>query len=164
MCPYYKLEHFLGLCPREVLGAIKTTQLFWSLNWASPSTPRRKGQKWDTDALLLEQPQIVPALSQRLMSWPHPDTTNFLLPCVVAKRKISDAPFLLLRSTSPFACAFKPWALLNTVTPWCHSDCSVSFLDLVSVSPSPHLVLRRRSPRDPWITGPAGRANEFYIT
>ena len=31
------------------------------------------------------------------------------------------------------------------------------FSHLVSVSPSPHLVLRRRSPRDPRITGPAGR-------
>jgi hypothetical protein len=36
---------------------------------------------------------------------------------------ISAAPFLLLRSISPFACAFKPWALLNTETPWCYSDC-----------------------------------------
>jgi hypothetical protein len=33
----------------------------------------------------------------------YPDTTKFLLPRVVAKRKISTAPFLLLRSTSRFA-------------------------------------------------------------
>jgi hypothetical protein len=53
----------------------------------------------------------------------YPDTTKFLLPRVVAKRKnfccpippaekyflfFSNAPFLLLKSTSPFACAFKP--------------------------------------------------------
>jgi hypothetical protein len=53
----------------------------------------------------------------------YPDTAKFLLSGVVAKRKISAAPslllrcislapFLLLRSTSPFACAFKPWAWL----------------------------------------------------
>ena len=33
----------------------------------------------------------------------------------------------------------------------------MSFLHLVSVFPSPHLVLRRRSPRDLRITGPAGQ-------
>jgi hypothetical protein len=33
----------------------------------------------------------------------------------------------------------------------------VSFLHLVSIPLSSHLVLRRRSPQDPRITGPAGR-------
>ena len=40
--------------------------------WIGPLPPRRKGgQKRATDALLWEQPQIVPALSQRRMSWPQ---------------------------------------------------------------------------------------------
>jgi hypothetical protein len=36
---------------------------------------------------------------------------------------ISAVPPLLLKSTSPFACALKPWAFLNTARPWCYSDC-----------------------------------------
>jgi hypothetical protein len=47
-----------------LLGAIKTTQLSWSLNWASPP-PEEKGVKsGPLDTPLQEQPQIVPALSQ----------------------------------------------------------------------------------------------------
>jgi hypothetical protein len=34
---------------------------------------------------------------------------------------------------------------------------NTSLLHLVSIPPSPHLVLRRRSPQDRQITGPAGR-------
>ena len=74
-----------------------------------PPPPRRKGgQKRATDTPFREQPQNVPALNQRQISGPHPDTTKFLLPRVTAKRKISTAPPLLLISTctSPFACAF----------------------------------------------------------
>ena len=67
------------------------------------------------------------------MSWPHPDTTKFLLPRVAAKRKnfycpppISTSPFacialplpLISICTSPFACAFKPWIFLNTLGSW----------------------------------------------
>jgi len=76
--------------------------------WSGPLSPRRKGgQKRATDAPFWEQPQNVSALSPK-MSWPHPDTTKFLLPREAAKRKISTAPTLLLRSTctSPFACEF----------------------------------------------------------
>jgi hypothetical protein len=122
-------------------GAIKTTLLSWSLNWASP--PRRKrGQKRAINAAFQEQPQNVPALSQRQMSWPQDvpwyhqipaspcscQKKNFCCPIPPAEEYflfclcISAAPFLLLRSTSPFACAFKPWALLNTERPWCYSD------------------------------------------
>jgi hypothetical protein len=63
------------------------------------------GQKRATDTPFWEQPQNVPALIQRQMSWPHPDTTKFLLPPVAAKRKISIAPPLPVISTctSPFA-------------------------------------------------------------
>ena len=90
-----------------LLGAIKTTLLSWSLNWASPPSRRKGGQKRATDTPFWEQPQNVPALNQRQMSWPHPDTTKFLLPRVASKRKISIAPPLPLISTctSPFACA-----------------------------------------------------------
>jgi hypothetical protein len=131
--------------------------------WIGPLPPRRKGgQKWATNATFWEQPQNVPALSQHRMSWPHPDTTKFLLPRVAAKRKISTAPPLML-STSPFACAFKPWALLNTVETLmllrllpCVVHCT-RFSSLSSPTPTPNLVLRRRSPRDPRISGPAGR-------
>jgi hypothetical protein len=81
----------------------------------------------------------------------------------------------LLRSISSFACAFplphsSCWEVLSPLLEhlslepcwiqW-HFDAtqnaSMSFLHLVSVPPSPHLVLRRRSLQDPWITGPAGR-------
>ena len=42
--------------------------------------------------------------------------------------------------------------------PWCHSECVHVILVLgPRLSLSPHLVLRRRSPRDPRITRPAGR-------
>ena len=114
----------------------------------------------------------------------YPDTTKFLLPRVVAKRKISaapslllrstssfsaapslllrcisSAPFLLLKGTSPFACVFKPWAWLI------HFGVLIQlqngFRVVIRTRPSslstPHLVIRRRSPRDPRITGPAGR-------
>jgi hypothetical protein len=60
--------------PPLLLGAIKTTLLSWIMNWASPPAPtlrRKGGQKQATDAPLREQPQIVPALSQRQMSWPQ---------------------------------------------------------------------------------------------
>jgi hypothetical protein len=126
--------------------------------WIGPLPPRRKGgQKRATDAPFRAQPQNVPALSPRQMSWPHPDTTKFLLPRVTAKRKISTAPPLLLRSTSPFAWAFKPWAFLNKTGPWCHSECFRVILVLgPRLSLCPHLFLRRRSPWDPRITGPAG--------
>jgi hypothetical protein len=40
---------------------------------------------------------------------------------------------------------------------------SVSFLHLVLISLYPHLVLRRRSPQDPQITGPAGRVREHFV-
>ena len=116
----------------------------------------------------------------------YPDTTKFLLPLVVAKRKISaapslllrstsslsaapslllrcisSAPFLLLKGTSPFACVFKPWAWLI------HFGVLIQlqngFRVVIRTRPSslstPHLVLRKRSPRDPRITGPAGRVN-----
>ena len=88
----------------------------------------------------------------------YPDTAKFLLPSVVAKRKISAAPFLLLRSTSPFACAFKPWAWLIHWGLDAIQNFSVSlFAQDPHLSLPPNLVLRRRSPRDPRITGPAGR-------
>jgi hypothetical protein len=162
-----------------LLGAIKTTILSWSLNWASP--PGRKGgQKRATDAPLREQPQIVPALSQHRMSWPQDvpwyrqvpaspcnclKNVQFYCPTLPADKYLYfpfclcnfTAPSFLLKGTSPFACAFKPWALLNTLEPWCYSDCfRVSFFTQ-GLSLSPHLVLRRRSPWDPRITGPAGR-------
>jgi hypothetical protein len=76
-------------------------------------------------------------------------------------RCISSAPFLLLKGTSPFACVFKPWAWLI------HFGVLIQlqngFRVITRTRPSslstPHLVLRRRSPRDPQITGPAGRVS-----
>ena len=108
-----------------MLGAIKTTQLSWSLNWASsPEKKRgskaghqRTAQRTTTDCSSLKSVQDVLTSRCTLIS------PSSCFPRLVAKRKISAAPFLLLRSTSPFACAFKPWALLNTVRPWCYSDC-----------------------------------------
>ena len=144
--------------------------------WIGPLPPRRKGgQKLATDTPFREQPQNVPALSQRQMSWPQdipwyhqvpaspcscqkkifccpiPPAEKYFLFCLC----ISAAPFLLLRSISPFACAFKPCWIQRDID--ATQTASMSFLYLVSVSLSPHLVLRRRSPRDPRITGPAGR-------
>ena len=71
----------------------------------------------------------------------------------------STAPSFLLKGTSPFACVFKPWAWLI------HLGVLIQlqngFRVVIRTRPSslstPHLVLRRRSPRDPRITGPAGR-------
>ena len=71
----------------------------------------------------------------------------------------STAPSFLLKGTSPFACAFKPWAWLI------HFGVLIQlqngFRVVIRTRPSslstPHLVIRRRSPRDPRITGPAGR-------
>jgi hypothetical protein len=54
-----------------LLGAIKATLLSWSLNWVPPPPRRKEGQKRATSTPLWEQPQIVPALSQRRMSWPQ---------------------------------------------------------------------------------------------
>ncbi|EDL15502.1 mCG1032464, partial [Mus musculus] len=61
--------------------------------------------------------------------------------------------------TSPFACVFKPWAWLI------HFGVLIQlqngFRVVIRTRPSslstPHLVIRRRSPRDPRITGPAGQ-------
>ena len=71
----------------------------------------------------------------------------------------STAPSFLLKGTSPFACVFKPWAWLI------HFGVLIQlqngFRVVIRTRPSslstPHLVIRRRSPRDPRITGPAGR-------
>jgi hypothetical protein len=87
----------------------------------------------------------------------YPDTTKFLLPRVVAKRKISAAPSLLLRSTSPFACTFKPWAwLIHWGIDAIQNVSLLLFAQDPRLSLTPNLVLRRRSPRDPRMTGPAG--------
>jgi hypothetical protein len=73
----------------------------------------------------------------------------------------STAPSFLLKGTSPFACVFKPWAWLihlGVLIPLQNG-----FRVVIRTRPSslstPHLVIRRRSPRDPRITGPAGRVN-----
>ena len=95
-------------------------------------------------------------------------SAKFLLPRVVTKRKISApslllrcisaAPFLLLRSTSPFACAFKPWAwLIHWGLDATQNISVLLFAQGPCLSLPPNLVLRRRSPGDPRITGPAGR-------
>ena len=98
----------------------------------SPPPPSRKGgQKWATDAPFWEQPQNVPALSHRQMSWPQDvpwyqqvhaslcscQNKNFHLLTAPAEKFlyfpfclcISTASQLLLRSTctSPFAWAFR---------------------------------------------------------
>jgi hypothetical protein len=115
--------------------------------WIGTPPPRRKeGQKQATDTLPQEQPQIVPALSQRLMSWPQDvpwyrqvpaspsnclKNVQFYCPTPPADKYLyfpfcfcnSTAPSFLPKGTSPFACAFKPWALLNTLEPWCYSEC-----------------------------------------
>jgi hypothetical protein len=101
--------------------------------WIGPLPLRRKGgQKRATDTWI---PRTTGCSSpgSSPMSWPHPDTTKFLLPCVAAKRKnfycpppIITSPFacialplpLISICTSPFACAFKPWAFLNTLGSW----------------------------------------------
>jgi hypothetical protein len=74
----------------------------------------------------------------------------------------STAPSFLLKGTSPFACVFKPWAWLI------HFGVLIQlqngFRVVIRTRPlslsTPHLVIRRRSPRDPRITGPAGRVIE----
>jgi hypothetical protein len=163
-----------------VLRAIKTTLLSWSLNWASPPE-KKSGSKRATDAPLWKQPQIVPALSQRWMSWPQdvpwyrqvlaspcnclknvqfncptppPDKYLYFPFCLCN----STAPFFLLKGTSPFACVFKPWAWLIQWNLDVTQNVPMSFFTQGSrLSLSPNLVLRRGSPWDPWITGPAGR-------
>jgi hypothetical protein len=113
----------------------------------------------------------------------YPDTAKFLLPCVVAKRKISaapsgllrstssfsaapslllrcisSAPFLPLKGTSPFASAFKPRARLIHWDPDAIQNISVSlFAQDPCLSLPPIWFLGEGSPRDPRITGPAGR-------
>jgi hypothetical protein len=91
--------------------------------WIGPLPSRRKGgQKRATHARLREQPQIVPALSQRWMSWPQDvpwyhqvpaslcsgQKKNFCCPILLLRStsSFSTAPSLLLSSTSSFACAF----------------------------------------------------------
>jgi hypothetical protein len=69
----------------------------------------------------------------------------------------STAPSFLLKGTSPFACALKPWAWLIQWKLDVTQNVSMSFFTQGSrLSLPPNLVLRRRSPRDPRITGPAG--------
>jgi hypothetical protein len=68
---------------------------------------------------------------------PTPPTDKYFPFCLCN----STAPPLLLKGTSPFACTFKPWALLNTLGPWCYSDCfHVSFItqgSCLSLPPPP---------------------------
>ena len=118
--------------------------------WIGPLPPRRKGgQKRATDAPLREQPQIVPALSQRWMSWPQDvpwyrqvpaspcnclKNVQFYCPTPPADKYLyfpfclcnSTAPSFLLKGTSPFACAFKPWAWLIHWGPDAIQNISVS--------------------------------------
>ena len=71
----------------------------------------------------------------------------------------STAPSFLLKGTSPFACVFKPWAWLIhlRVLIQLQNGFRVVTRTRPSSLSTPHLVIRRRSPRDPRITGPAGR-------
>ena len=71
----------------------------------------------------------------------------------------STAPSFLLKGTSPFACVFKPWAWLIHfgVLIQLQNGFRVVTRTRPSSLSTPHLVIRRRSPRDPRITGPAGR-------
>ena len=70
----------------------------------------------------------------------------------------STAPSFLLKGTSPFACVFKPWAWLIhlRVLIQLQNGFRVVTRTRPSSLSTPHLVIRRRSPRDPRITGPAG--------
>ena len=132
-----------------LLGAIKTTLDLW----IGPLPPRRKrGQKRATNTWI---PRTTGCSSPRSspMSWPHPDTTKFLLPRVAAKRKnfycpppISTSPFacialplpLISICTSPFACAFKPRAWLIHLGLWCIPErfpCRYSHKALVPLYP-----------------------------
>jgi hypothetical protein len=97
------------------------------------SPPRRKkGQKRATDTWIPRTTSGCSSPKSSPMSWPHPDTTKFLLPRVAAKRKnfycppISTSfacialPLPLISIwTSPFACAFKPRAWLIHLGLWC---------------------------------------------
>ena len=121
------------------VGSIKTTQLSWSLNWASPPREERgvkSGPLTHCSRTTTECSSPKSAPNVLTTSWYHQvpvspcscQKKNFHCPIPPAEKYfllclcISAAPFLLLSSISPFACALKPWALLNTVTPWCYSD------------------------------------------
>jgi hypothetical protein len=70
--------------PIGMLGAIKTTLDLW----IGPLPPRRKGgQKRATDTPIPRTTTECSSPKSSPMSWPHPDTTKFLLPRVAAKRK-----------------------------------------------------------------------------
>jgi hypothetical protein len=95
----------------------------------------------------------------------YPDTAKFLLPSVVPKENFPTAPSLLLRSTSPFACAFKPRAwLIQWDLDATQTVSRVSFIAQGSRLSLPlQLVIRRKSPRDPRITGPTGRVTPTVL-
>jgi hypothetical protein len=68
-----------------------------------------------------------------------------------------------VKGTSPFACAFKPWAWLIHWGLDATQNVSLSlFAQGHHLSLPPNLLLRRRFPRDPRITGPAERVKHPF--
>ena len=159
-----------------MLGAIKTTQLSWCLNWSSPPEKNRVSKaghqrttsrtttycsspKSVPDVLTPRCTLILPSscFPVKIFYCPTPPADKYLyFPFSLCN---SIAPPFLLKGTSPFACAFKPWVWLIHWNLDVTQNVSLFFTQGSRLSLPPNLVLRRRSPRDPRITGPAGQVS-----
>jgi hypothetical protein len=129
------------------------------LRIGSLSPEKKRGSKAGHRCTILRKTTECSNLSQRQMSWPQDVPWYHQVPaspcscqkkifcCPIPPAEKYFPPLLVHLSLEP---CWIQWHLDATQT------ASMSFSHLLSVSPSPHLVLTRMSPWDPRINGPAG--------